>query len=100
LKKWQAMSFFERAFLQAVKRRRIHHPTRLKIAIRSFNQLYLSKFPHNPNSPDSVFPDENELHEPGEAMSDTVISGDMAKLLMRKGFVAPPNCTPLKCSAN
>ena len=83
---------FERAFLQAVKRRRIHHPTRLKSTIHSFQCAYLSTAP---STRQSLSPAENTSESPIQQQrqpEDTVVSDAMAKLLMRKGFGIRPQC--------
>lgn len=84
-------SLFERAFLQAVKRRQIHHRTRLKTTIHSFQCAYLSS---SARSHQSLSPAENPTPPIQHPKKDeTVVSGAMAKLLMRKGFGARSQCT-------
>jgi hypothetical protein len=90
------MSLFERAFFQAVKKRRIHHPTRLKTTIRSFHQAYSKNYPQIANSIETSTRFENEhstdLQQQTEN-EETMASEDMARLLMRKGFSSIPKCT-------
>jgi hypothetical protein len=86
---------FERAFLEAAKRRRIHHPTRLKSIIHSFQCAYLSSSQHIRQS---SFPAETEQLAVHENKSDkTFVSGAMAHLLMRKGFGIRPKCMDNNC---
>ena len=89
------ISLFERAFLQAAKRRRIRHPPCLKSTIRSFHQVYSINHPQNPisNHPPSDAETENlgSLDETRQN-EETMVSGDMAKMLMRRGFSVIPKC--------
>lgn len=87
-------SFFERAFFKAVKKRRFHHPTRLKITIRSFHRAYVHNHPKTDNSIES-FSRENSPSMDLQRQTqheETIVSEDMARLLMRKGFSSAPKC--------
>jgi len=88
-------SLFERAFLQAVKRRQIHHPTRLKTTIQSFNEAFYSQSTDNRNVP-SMNRNPNPQH--GENLSESFgrkkasVSKDLPKSLMQHGFGVIPEC--------
>src|SRR5271170_390177 len=89
-------SLFERAFLQAVRRRQIHHPTRLKTTIQSFNEAFYSQSTSNRNTP-SMIRNSDDQHEkslkesPGRKKK-TNLSKDMSKSLMQHGFGVIPEC--------
>ena len=88
-------SLFERAFLRAVKRCRVNHPTRLRSTIRSFHQVYSINYSRNPISTQPPSDAETEkLRRLDETRQneETVISGDAAKMLMRRGFGVIPKC--------
>ena len=90
------MSFlFERAFLQALRKRRIYNPTRLKNTIRSFHQVHPFNYPQNSisNRPSSKAENEDTgaLDHSGHK-EETMVSGEMAKMLMRRGFGVIPKC--------
>lgn len=88
-------SLFERAFLQAVKRRRIYHPTRLKTTIRSFHRVCLLYSPQDSNSTSSL---SNQASETSEGLDKhaenegAMASDDMTKQFMRGGFGVIPKC--------
>jgi hypothetical protein len=89
-------SLFERAFFQAVRKRRIHHPTRLKTTIRSFHQAYSKNYPETASSIETSTRFENEHStnlQQGTENGETMVSEDMARLLMKKGFSSIPKCT-------
>lgn len=86
-------SVFERAFLQAVNRRRIHHPTRLKSTIRSFHQVYSLNYHRNPITNDLTPENENDnTLDQSRDTGETLVSGEMAQMLMRKGFGVIEKC--------
>ena len=88
-------SLFERAFLQAVTRRRIDHRTRLKSTIRLFHQEYSINYPQNPISNHPTFDAETqnlEALDEARQNEETLVSGDMSKMLMRRGFGVIPKC--------
>src|SRR5277367_4708930 len=89
-------SLFERAFLQAVRRRQIYHPTRLKTTIQSFNEAFYSQSTKNRNTP-SILRNSDDQHNeslnenPGKKKK-TNLSKDISKSLMRYGFGVVPEC--------
>lgn len=88
-------SLFERCLLQAVKRRRVDCPTRLKAAILLFHEAYLSQSARSPNA-------NTLIHDPENMISDTSDKQnrdekreeveDISEPLMRKGFGVIPKC--------
>src|SRR5271156_1000791 len=86
-------SLFERAFLQAVRRRQIHHPTRLKTTIQSFNEAFYSQSTKNRNAASIIRNSDDRYDErcPGRKRK-TNLSKDMSKSLMQHGFGVIPEC--------
>ena len=89
-------SIFERAFLQAVKRRQIRRPTRLKSTIQSFSEAFYSQSTNNRNV-HSVVRDSSHQHD--ESLNESFgrkkkggLSKDMSKSLMQHGFGVIPEC--------
>jgi hypothetical protein len=87
-------SLFERAFLQAIKKRQIHHPARLKAAIRSFNTAYFPQCNAKPDPAAEILNSEPPHAEqaPERRTKKTRLSTDMAGSLMRHGFGVIPQC--------
>jgi len=83
-------SLFERAFLQAVKRRRIHRPTRLKTTIHSVQSACMFFTRAKPQSQSPAENTQPVVEKP--RTEEVVVSGAMEKLLMRKGFGVRPRC--------